>query len=201
MLIGLSFCIAGPVKPRGMAIATVSVAGVHLILLIICYSKVTGLGRGLGGMGGGVLGGGEWMFLGSVLWVLDLVLPLLIYAPRGASFGGEGVLFLLAAACELTRCIMVCLTIKAQATAAKDYYSAERAGMGVMLTSAVTGGAAIVVTLLAVIVIEAKMMTSGQYLAALGAAAVFAGYALMTLPAALAAMSAKDSLARKARRG
>ena len=199
LLVGLSFCIAGPAKARGLAIAAVSVAGVHLVLVIICYSKITGLGRGFGAMGG-VLGG-EWLFVGTLLWVLDLILPMLIYAPKGTGLGGEGILFVLAAACELTRAILVCLTIKAQATAAKDYYSAERAGMGVMLTAAVTGGAAIVVTLLMVIVIEGKMLSSAQYLMGLGGAAVCTGYALMTLPGALAAMSAKDSLARRARRG
>jgi hypothetical protein len=201
LLIGVSFCIAGPQRARGMAIATVSVAGVHLVLLIICYSKVTGLGRGFGAMGGGVMGGGEWMVLGSLLWVLDLVLPLLIYAPKGASLGGEGILFLLAAFCELARCILVCLTVRALATAAKDYHSAEKAGMGIMLTSVLAGVAAVFVTLLVVIVIEGKMMKSAEYLAGLGAAAVCTAYALMTLPSALAALGAKDSLARRARRG
>ena len=202
LLIGVSFCIAGPQKARGMAIATVCVAGVHLVLIIICYSKVSGVrGGGFGGVGGGILGGGEWLFLGSVLWVLDLVLPLLIYAPKGASLGGEGILFLLAAACELARCILVCLTIRGQATAAKDYDAADKAGMGVMLSSIVTGAAAALVTVLVVIVIEGKMIKSAEYLAGLGGAVVCTGYALMTVPAALAALAASQSLGRKARRG
>jgi hypothetical protein len=199
-IIGLGFCIAGPAKAKGMAIATVSVAGVHVILVIICYDKLTG-GRGGGGFGGGFIGGIDWIFLGTSLWVLDVFLPALIYAPKGAGIGGETILFLFAGLCELARMIMVCLTLQRLAYAAKDDYSAEKAGSSVMVTSIVTGAGAIIILLVVVIIDAAKMGRSAMYLGGLALTALCVGYALMALTAAFVAMSTKDSLARRARRG
>lgn len=200
-LIGLSFCIGGPQKARGIAIGAVCVAGVHLLLVVICYSKISD-GGGRGGVGmGSFFGGLDWMLLATMLWVLDAVLPVLIYAGKGSGAGGEAFLFVAAAGFEVARCILVCLTIKALATSAKDYDAADKAGMGAMMTGIVCGAAAGIALVAVVLVVEGKMMKSAQYIAGLAGAAIFAGYAFMVLPAALAANAAKDSLAYRARRG
>ena len=180
-------------------VAAGSLTVLHLILLSVLAAKGKEYSGGLVADPAGPAA-----HRGLVPTRLDAVtyyLTVLIYAPKGASLGGEGILFLLAAACELARCILVCLTIRGQATAAKDYDAADKAGMGVMLSSIVTGAAAALVTVLVVIVIEGKMIKSAEYLAGLGGAAVCTGYALMTVPAALAALAASQSLGRKARRG
>ncbi|MBA4063822.1 MAG: hypothetical protein C0501_08945 [Isosphaera sp.] len=200
-LVGLSFLIAGPARAKGVAIGAVSVAAVHLIVVVICYSKVS---DGLGGRGGLGLLPFDWIVLGNSLVITDLILPALIYLPKGASLGGEGFLFALAGLVEVARCIMLNVAVKGAAAAAKDHDAAQKAGTGVLITAVVCGAAALLFLLVIVLVSEAKMGSSAQYLVGLAATAVCVGYALMNLPAVFAAMSAKDSLARlarKARRG
>jgi phage FluMu protein Com len=205
-IVGLSFCIAGPKQAKGMAIATLSVAGAHLILVAISYNNLTG-GLSRGGLGGGFVGGIDWVMLGTVIWVPDIVLPALIYGAGSGGGGGSGggsgevILLILAGACEIARMIMVCVTIKSLAAAAKDSYSAEKAGRGVMVTCVVCGAAAIGFTLLVVIIDATKSLNALRYLGSLGVTAIWVGYALMALTGALAALSTKDSLARRARRG
>jgi predicted Zn finger-like uncharacterized protein len=197
-LIGLSFCIAGPQKAKGMAIATVAVSGVHLVLVIINYSNLTG-GLGRGGLGGGFVPGADWILLGTVIWVPNAVLPALIYG-GGRAVGGEAILLVIAGACEIARIIMVCVTLRALAAAAKDYDSAEKASKGMIAACVVCGAAALVSLLLIVIIDASKSINTAQYLGGVGLTGICVGYALMALMAALAAMSTKGSLARMARR-
>jgi LSD1 subclass zinc finger protein len=203
-IVGTSFCIAGPSKARGLAIATVSVAGAHLILVAISYNNLTG-GLGRGGLGA-VMPGADWVLLGTSIWILDLLLPGLIYGGAAGGASGELILMVLAGACELTRMIMVCLTLKAMATAAKDYTAADKSGKSVMVTCVVCGAAAIGSLLLVVILnamgpptsrSSAKFMLT---LGGLGMVAICVGYALMALTGAFAAMETKDSMASRARR-
>ncbi len=193
-IVGASFCIAGPSRAKGMAIATVSVAAAHVVLVLVCYDKIGS------GLGASLLGGIDWVFLGTAIWILDVVLPALIYAPKGADFG-EGILFVLAGVCELARMILVCLTLKSLATAAKDHDSAQKAGMDVIVTCIVCGAAAAVALLVVVILDAAKLGRSSIYIAGLAATAICAGYAFMSFMVTLAANDTKNGLARRARKG
>jgi hypothetical protein len=194
-IIGASFGIAGPARARGMAIATVAVSAAHVILVLVCYEKIGG------GRATAILGGLDRMFLGTAIWVLDVVLPVLFYMPRVTSIDGEAVMFVLAGACELARMILVLLTLKAMALSAKDHDSAGKAGMGVVVVGIVCGAAAIVALVVVVIIDAAKMGRSAQYLAGVAATAISAGYAFMALLGALVAKDTRLGLARKARKG
>jgi hypothetical protein len=200
--VGLSFCIAGPAKARGMAIATVSVAGAHAILIVITYTNITGgLGRGFRPMGGA--GPFEWVILGTAIWVLDLIIPFLIYG-GGTGAGavpGEAIIVILAGACELARMIMVCMTLQRLALAARDDDAAERSGRAMMATCIIAGCVAGGVALLTVILEATKSINALRYLGGLGLVAACVAYAMMGLMGAFAAMATKDTMARRARRG
>ena len=79
-IIGASYSIAGPTPARGLAIATAAVSAVQIILTLICHNEIKGLPVGV------LISGIDWLFLGTTLWILDMILPLLIYMPQGSSF-------------------------------------------------------------------------------------------------------------------
>lgn len=194
--IGLGFCIAGPAKGRGLAIAAVSVAAVHLILTFVCFAKVQDgfNGRGVIGFGGTSYFG--WALFISTLPALDLFIPMLIYNSRGF---GEFIVVVLAGACEAARLILVLLSLQAAARAARDYEAAERGKLGVMVSSFVMGGVAVVVLIVVVIIAESKF-TSIRTVANIGLGTVvlvYLAYTLMALPCALAANETRSACDRR----
>lgn len=195
-LVGLGFMIAGPPKVRGLAIATAVVAGLHLILTMVCFSKVSDQ---LGVLGS-VSSGFGWFLFTSMLWAVDAALPALIYAsksPGGSGGSGESVIVVLAGGLEVARIILLLLTLKAVSAAARDYDAADRARLGVMITSIVMGAAAALVLIGTVIVVEGKMFRSARHVAGAIVLLVYLGYTLMLIVPALAAMGAKDACDRR----
>jgi hypothetical protein len=193
-LVGLGFCIAGPQRARGMAIAATVVSAIHLVLSFVCFGNLdSGLG-GFGRFGAGSSFG--WAVLTSVLPALDAGLPLLIYQSR--AFGGEFLVGFLAGACEVARLILIILTLKALALAARDGYAAERSGSAVMAVAGVCGGVAVAALLVVVVAVEGKLMRSATHLFSAVVLLGYVAYACMTIAPALLAKDVKDSLGRRA---
>lgn len=186
--VGLGLIISGPQKSRGLAIAAASLAGVHLILTIVSLSQME-----------------RWMFLSSVGWItcvsqlpfVDMVLPFLIYSKTTGGLSGEFTIVVLAGVCEIARLILVMLTLRSLAEAARDTDAGGKCQSAVMIASAVMGGAAILVLLAIVIVVESKMTTGARHLMGATMTLVYLGYALMLVPAAMAAMDTKDAVDRR----
>lgn len=196
-LVGGSLCIAGPQAARGLAVATVAVSAVHVVLTLIGYSEVTkepGGGRNLL-----PVGGSDWLALGTTLWVLHLVLPVLVYS-KSLRLGSDAWPFVAAAGCEVARLVLVLLTLQSLARQAKDPNSATRAGRNVVVTGMVCGGAAVVYLLVFLVVVEGEMRRSARYVLPLTGILVCGGYALMSLLAALAAHDTHSGLAMQAAR-
>jgi LSD1 subclass zinc finger protein len=138
-LVGLGFAIAGPSRARGLAIAATAVAAVHLILTFICFARVAdgqSVSSGPRGDPSAVVttsGFGDlaWLFMCTTLPAFDaFTLPVLVYA---SSFFGDVVLATLAGACELARLILIVLTLRSLAEAAKDFKTEAKARLGVLI--------------------------------------------------------------------
>ncbi|HEY1191327.1 MAG TPA: hypothetical protein VGE74_27075 [Gemmata sp.] len=190
-LVGLGFCIAGPARTRGTAIAATIVSGIHLALSFVCFGALDG---GFGGMGFG--SSYAWTVLASILPAVDLALPLLIYQP--GAFRGEFLIAFLAGGCEIARLILIIFTLKGQARAARDSATAERAGTAVLVVAGVCGGGALAALLVAVLTAEAQLMRAGAHLAAATMLLSYLAYAFMMIAPAVLAKDTKDSLSCRA---
>ncbi len=151
-LVGFGFMCAGPQKARGVSIAATVMAVIHLTLMIIVFVNA---GKGLQGLGRGVLGDPRWTLMSGSLVVLDVVPAVLIYVSR--TFGeSDFLLVLFAAVFELLRHIVGLMAVKATAEAARDGDAGHRATVGMLSLGSTVGIAAIVLTLLVVIMEQAK---------------------------------------------
>jgi hypothetical protein len=188
-IVGTSFAIAGPKKARAMAITATALAGVHLLLTGVTFSNMQD-GVGLPVPGLRKIG---WIAMATTLWAVDALLPVLFYFSKGLD--GDFTLAILAGICEIGRLIFMLLTLKALASAARDNDAAEKAQSGVMLTSFITGGAALLTLLVFIVIYEAKS-SSLVHLGFLTMILIFVGYTFMMLPAAMAAMQTRDACDR-----
>ena len=193
-LVGLGFAIAGPARAKGMAIAATSVAGVHLVLLIVCFTNLQGGFGGMGGFGFG-LGGLEWIAMVSAIPATDLLLPGLIYGSKAV--GSEFIFAVLTGGTEIARLILVLLMIQAMARAGRDNYAAEKCTTGITIASIVCGAVALVTVLITVIVIEGKLVGSATTLAGLTLVGGYTAYTLMLIVPGMAAVETKDALDRR----
>jgi LSD1 subclass zinc finger protein len=197
--VGIGFCLAGPKRARGVTIAAAVLAGVQLLLMIVCYTKAS---DGFGRRGFGLSSGSMLLFT-SLIPILDLMLPAMIYESKifgpGSKLTGELVIPALAGGCEIARLVLVLLSLKAMAQAAGNHAAAEKAQFGVLIAAVVCGVAAVLALLVIVIGVEAKMGRGGKHLLLGTAFLIFLGYTLMLLPGALAALQTRDALARRAR--
>ena len=191
-LVGLGFAVAGPRQGKGLAVGALSVAGVHFVLLVVCFTNLRG---GLGGLGGFGLGGLEWAAMVTTIPVVDALLPALIYGAGG--IGTEFLFAVLTGGCEIARLILILLMIQAFARAARDGGAEDKAGTGVMVVSVTCGVVALVVTLVAVISYEAKLSSGMRTLGMLTAVGSMTAYTLMLLLPGMAAVDTKDALDRR----
>jgi len=197
--VGIGFLIAGPKQARGLTIAAAVLSGVQLILMIVCFGKASD-GGGRGGFG---LTSATMLLFTSLIPVLDVMLPAMIYESKilgpGGKLTGELVVPALAGACEIARLILLLLSVKAVGQAARDHGAAEQVGKGVMIVSIVCGAAAVVVLLVIVIGYESKV-SSRHYWAAT-AMLVLLAYTFMLLMPALAVNEVRAAVTRRANRG
>lgn len=193
-LVGLGFCLAGPPRTRGTALAATIVSAVHLILSFVCFINLDDGLRGFGGLGFG--SSSAWVALASVLPAVDMALPLLIY--QSGAFSGGFLVAFLAGGCEIARLILIIFTLKGQALAARDYGTAERSKSAVMAVAGVCGGVALAALLIAVLVVEGQLFRAGMHLASAAMLLSYLAYAFMTMAPALLARDVKDTLPNRA---
>jgi hypothetical protein len=206
-LIGLSFCIAGPSKSRGMAIAATAVAAVHLLLILLGFgaSQSNNPRNILMAMGGSDI---YWLIFSSLLPLLNFVLPALTFladgagapAARGSSDSLRQAIFpLLIAVSELARLILMLLTLKALARACKDDDAGVRAQLGLKGVLLAVVGLLVITLILSVILKNVNLGRGTEAIAMLSVTLMFAIYAAMLFLPALSAMMLQSTLARKAR--
>ncbi|MCI0703918.1 MAG: zinc-ribbon domain-containing protein [Planctomycetia bacterium] len=196
--IGCAIAIAGPARARGMAITATVLSGVHLLLTIITFSNMQ---EGLGAVS--FIPGLRkiaWIAMASTLPALDMFLPMLFYSSK--EIEGDYVIALLAGVCEVMRLIFALLTLKALATAAKDYEAAEKSHFGVMTTSFIAGGVMLGFLLIFILVYESAKSGSmgGKTALHLGVVTVllmYLAYTAMMFVPALSAMMTKDACDRR----
>lgn len=151
-LVGFGMMSAGPQKARGTCIAATIMAFIHLTLMVIIF---TNAGQGMPFVGRGMLGDPRWMMMSGSMAVLEGVPTILIYASR--SFGESNFLLILFAALfELLRHIVGMMAVKATAEAARDGDAGHRATLGMLSLGSTLGIATLVLTLLVVIMEQAK---------------------------------------------
>lgn len=192
-LVGLGFCLAGPPRTRGTALAATIVSAIHLILSFVCFINLDDGARGFG-MGFG--SSSAWVALASVLPAVDMALPLLIY--QSGMFTGGFLVAFLAGGCEIARLILIIFTLKGQALAARDYGTAERSKSAVLAVAGVCGGVALAALLIAVLVVEGQLLRAGMHLASAAMLLSYLAYAFMTMAPALLARDVKDTLPNRA---
>ncbi|WP_439624936.1 hypothetical protein [Gemmata sp.] len=190
--VGFGFCIAGPQRSRGMAIAAASLAAGHLVLAGISINNIGGRANVFGGGAGAI----TWWLWASMLLVLDMVVPAVIFGHTSSVTTNE-VFAVLAAGCELARLICAMLMVKAIAAAARDHDAEEKAQFGVMGAAGVVGASAIIAVLLALLA-KAEAIKSFNIL--IGAVLlIYIGFTAMTIMPIWATHGLRATLARKAR--
>jgi hypothetical protein len=195
-VVGCSFAIAGPSKARGMAITATVFASLHLVFTGVTFSNVQ---EGLGSFGRSLPGLGKlgWILFASVLPALNTFLPMLFFQSK--AINGDYVISILAAICEVCRLIFALLTLKAMASAAKDYAAAEKAHFSLMTAIFILGGILLFTLLMAILLKEGGFKSLSTVMN-LGLATVFLmylSYTLMMLGPALAALQTKDACDRR----
>jgi hypothetical protein len=197
-LVGFAFCIAGPPRTRATAITTTSLAGVHLILVVLSYSFTSNM---LGGFRLAFSGGttSSWFIFATTVPYLDTFLPALVYQSR--AINGEYIVLILTGAFEVVRLIFMLLTIKGMAVEGKNYVAAERAQLGVLAASIIVGGGMILMLFIVLLLNEAKF-SSIKTIASVGLGAFFLlclAYTAMLLIPATTAGGTQRSLAQRNR--
>ncbi|MDY3551788.1 hypothetical protein R5W24_000867 [Gemmata sp. JC717] len=189
-LIGLGFCIAGPERARGAAIAATVLSVVHLGLLFVGLALRGGVPDRFGG------GDPMWVTMATAIPSLNGVLSLLLYAPQ--AFGSGVLVAFLAGGCEVARLILIALTLKGLAQAARSRAAAARAGPAVMAVAGVCGGVTAVTLFVTILVAEWGLMRAGLHLAAAVSLLSQLAYALMMMAPALLAKDTASALAARA---
>jgi hypothetical protein len=194
--VGLGFCIAGPHQARGLAIAAVSVAGVHLVLSFLAASE-RGMGvdamMGARGRGSSM----DWSALVSLLPAVDSLLANLVYNSKAL---GDVILPILGGMCETARIIILMLVLASLASAARDEGAAEMARRGMFINILVIG-AAIVVFLLFMVIMRESKFTSLRTVMNMFFAMItllYIAHTLSMLVPALAAMQTKNACESRA---
>ncbi|AWM39978.1 hypothetical protein [Gemmata obscuriglobus] len=189
-LIGLGFCIAGPERARGTAIAATVLSVVHLGLLFV--------GLALRGDALDRFGGGEplWATMATAIPSLNGVLSLLLYAPQ--AFGSGVLVKFLAGGCEVARLILIVLTLKGLAQAARSSAATARAGPAVTAVAGVCGGVTAVTLFVTILVAEWGFVRAGLHLASAVSLLSQFAYAFMMMAPALLAKDTASALAARA---
>lgn len=187
-LVGLGFCIAGPERARGTAIAATVVSAIHLVLLVVCFETRNDVYDQLG------IGDSAWAVLATGVTSLNSAVPLLMY--HSQAFSGGFLVTLIAGGCEVARLILIVLTLKKLALAARSA-AADRAGPAVVAVAGVCGGVALAALLITVLIAESGITRAGIHLAAAVSLLSYVAYAFMTMAPALLAKDTKDALAAR----
>src|SRR6185437_15328832 len=225
-LVGIGFCIAGPERARKLAIAAASLAGMHILLLILGFFVV---GLSIADLNPnrppppppqfrqgqfrqveperapitiqevGVFG---YAFaLGTSIVPAEISLPVLIYGSKGG--GGKVVsnliLFLLASASDIARLILAILMLRAMAASAKSFEASDNLRIGVGGVAIVCGAAILVTTFVVILVVEGEMIKAMRHLFSLTALALMLCHCLMMIFPALGALEVAGAMKKRKR--
>ena len=215
-LAGIGLCIAGPARARKLAVASAILAAIHLLLIFLGFLLVAKLGDfdfrdrppsetttsksngptvsmeelGLFGLGLG---------LGTSIVPAEFTMPTIVYGSKllGKSGLGDIIMFLLASACDIARLILVMLTLKTMAEAAKAHDGADKCRIGAKAVAIVCGSAIVLTLFIAIIVVEGEMRKAARHLAGFTFLAIMLSHCLMMILPALGAMQAAGGLGRR----
>ena len=189
-LVGLGFCVAGPERARGPAVAALVVSAIHLVLSFVCFDNRNDVFAGPGG------GGAAWGALATQLGALNGALPILLY--HSQAFSGSFLVSFVAGGCEVARLILIIITLRNLAQAARAGGTADRAGTAILTVVGVCCGVALAALLISVLIAETGMLRAGLHLAAAVSLLSHLGYAFMAMAPALLAKETRDALAARA---
>lgn len=218
-LAGIGICLAGPPKARKLALTAAIFAGLHVLLFIIgilANAKISELdfrdrparqapppGKtrsdepALDSKDAGMLG--LALGVGTSVLPAEFTLPTFVYGSKvfGKGFIGDVILFFLASACDIARLILVLLTLKAMADAARSYQAAGKLAIGVKSVAIVCGSFFFVTILVAVIIIEGELRSSARHVGSLTLLLLMLTHCLMMILPALGALQTAGDLKRR----
>jgi hypothetical protein len=196
-IVGFGFCIAGPERSRAISIISASVAGVHLLLVIVTYfistNSLTGFDRFR------THSNSSTLLFTTTMPFLDFFIPILIYGAKAIS--GEFVVVLLTGICEVIRIFFLLLTIRTLANEGKNHKIAERAQIGIVVSALVIGIGIFVMLLVIVLLAEIKFRNL-KTMFTIGLGSFFLqclAYTVMLVFPAITAMGARSSLTKSSR--
>lgn len=215
-LAGIGLCIAGPARARKLAVASAILAAIHILLMVMGFLFVSKLGNfdvrnrpapekttskstgpsvsteelGMIGLGLG---------LGTSIVPAEFTMPTIIYGSKlvGKSGIGDIILFLLASACDIARLILVMLTLRTMAEAAKAHNAADKCRIGAKTVAIVCGSAIFLTLFVAIIMVEGEMRKSGPHFVGFTLLTIMLSHCLMMILPALGAMQAAGGLGRR----
>ena len=137
--------------------------------------------------------------LGTSIVPAEFTMPTIIYGSKllGKSGIGDIIMFLLASACDIARLILVMLTLKTMAEAAKAHDAADKCRIGAKTVAIVCGSAIFLTLFIAIIIIEGEMRKSAQHFAGFTFLTIMLSHCLMMILPALGAMQAAGGLGRR----
>ena len=215
-LVGIGLCIAGPARARKLAVASAILAAIHVLLIFLGFLLVAKIGdfdfrdrppsdRTTSKSNGptismeelGMLGLG--LGLGTSIVPAEFTMPTIIYGSKflGKSGLGDFIMFLLASACDIARLILVMLTLKTMAEAAKANDGADKCRIGAKAVAIVCGSAIVLTLFIAIIVVEGEMRKAARHFAGFTLLAIMLSHCLMMILPALGAMQAASGLGRR----
>lgn len=203
-LVGIGFCVAGPLKARKLSIATAILAGLHLAFFIsgliyigVSLSDLNPNRRAEHSLDADSLGA-----LGLCLGLMTSILPAEFFL-AGVSYGAHIakidylIFFYLGSACDIARLILELLTLKAMAESAKDYGAVEKLRIGVISVSSVCGGAILLLLLVTVLFFEADLGRARRHVMGLALLLVMLSHSLMMVFPALGALQTASGLKKR----
>ncbi|HXD86378.1 MAG TPA: hypothetical protein VN641_07780 [Urbifossiella sp.] len=222
-LVGIGFCIAGPERARKLAIAAASLAGLHILLLLLGFFVI---GVSIADLNPNrppppppqfrqmqveperapftiqEVGAFGYVFaLGTSIVPAEISLPVLIYGSKagGGKVVSNLILFLLASACDIARLILSILMLRAMAESAKSFEASDKLRIGVGGVSIICGAAILVTTFVAILVVEGEMAKAARHLLSLTALALMLCYCLMMVFPALGALQVAGAFKKRKR--
>ncbi len=214
-LAGIGLCIAGPARARKLAVASAILAAIHILLIFLGFLIVAKLGdfdfrdrppserttsksngptvsmEGLGMLGLG-------LGLGTSIVPAEFTMPTIIYGSKLLGKGlGNIIMFPLASACDIARLILVMLTLKTMAEAAKAHDGADKCRIGAKTVAIVCGSAIVLTLFIVIIVVEGEMGKAARHFAGFTFLVIMLSHCLMMILPALGAMQAAGGLGRR----
>ncbi|HEY2910506.1 MAG TPA: hypothetical protein VGI99_09680 [Gemmataceae bacterium] len=220
-LVGIGFCIAGPARARKLAIAAASLAGLHILLLILGFfvigvsiadlnpnrppppppefrrAQIEPERAPLAIQEVGLFG---YAFaLGTSIVPAEFSLPVLIYGSKlgGGKAVSNMILFFLSSACDIARLILVILMLRAMAESAKSFEASDKLRIGVGSVAIVCGAAILVTTFVVLLAVEGEMGKAMRHMFSLMMLALMLCHCLMMIFPALGAFEVAGALKKR----